>query len=125
LLCLQRNWKTNEESKVQEEEKKDLRGPRCFECSGFGHIKAKCGNLIQVKGKAYNATLNESEEEETLDPDQKFLAFIAPHVESEGSTPTTQKAAIKTRKNLKRPTKSLYEVVEVEGDVPTACAGTK
>jgi len=33
---------------------------------------------------AYNATLSESEEEETLDKDQKFLAFIAPHEESEG-----------------------------------------
>jgi len=30
--------KAPRESKPEEAEKKDLRGPRCFECSGFGHI---------------------------------------------------------------------------------------
>jgi len=61
--------------------KKDPRGPRCFECLGFGHIRANCGNLKQGKGKAYNVTLSdESEEEESLAPDQ-FLAFVAPHKE--------------------------------------------
>jgi len=28
-----------------EEEKKDPRSSKCFECSGFGHIRADCGNL--------------------------------------------------------------------------------
>jgi hypothetical protein len=32
-------------SKPEEAEKKDPRGPRCFECLGFGHIRADCGNL--------------------------------------------------------------------------------
>jgi hypothetical protein len=36
-------------------------------------------------GKAYNITLSEFEENETSDKDQKFLAFVAPHEESEGS----------------------------------------
>jgi len=27
------------------EDKKDPRGPRCFECSGYGHIYVDCGNL--------------------------------------------------------------------------------
>jgi hypothetical protein len=66
----------------EEAEKKDSRGPRCFECSDFGHIWANCGNLQQAKGKAYNATLNDEskeEEEETLGKDWKFLAFVAPH----------------------------------------------
>jgi hypothetical protein len=31
--------------KPEEAEKKDPRGPRCFECLGFGHIRADCGNL--------------------------------------------------------------------------------
>jgi len=49
-----------------EEAKKDPRGPRCFECSSFGYIRADYGNLKQGKGKDYNATLNdESVEEET------------------------------------------------------------
>jgi hypothetical protein len=63
-------------------EKKDPRGPRCFEGSGFRHIKANCENLKLAKEKAYNATLNESEEEETSDKDHKFLAIVAPHEES-------------------------------------------
>jgi len=33
------------ESEPKEVEKKDPRGPRCFECLGFGHIRADCGNL--------------------------------------------------------------------------------
>jgi hypothetical protein len=67
--------KVPREAKPEEAEKKDPRGPKCFECSGFGHIRADCGNLKQGKGKAYNATLSdESEEEEALEQD-KFLAF--------------------------------------------------
>jgi hypothetical protein len=59
--------KAPKESEPEEAEKKDNpRGPRCFECSGFGHIRADCGNLKQAKEKAYNATLSdESEEDET------------------------------------------------------------
>jgi hypothetical protein len=58
---------------------KDPRGPICFECSGFGHIRADCENLKQGKWKAYNATLTDEFEEE------KFLAFVAPHEEKEDS----------------------------------------
>jgi hypothetical protein len=58
--------KAPEESEPKETKKKDPRGPRYFECSGFGHIWADCGNLKQGKWKAYNATLSdEFEEEET------------------------------------------------------------
>jgi hypothetical protein len=57
-----------------------------FECLGFGHIRADCGNLKQAKGKAYNATLSDGlEEEETLVQDQKYLAFVAPHEDHEDS----------------------------------------
>jgi hypothetical protein len=44
--------KAPRESEPEEAEKKDPRGPRCFQCSGFGHIQADCGNLKQGKGKA-------------------------------------------------------------------------
>jgi hypothetical protein len=73
------------EFEPEEVEKKDRRGPRCFECSSFGHIRVDCGNLKQGKGKPYNATLSdESEEEESLAQNQ-FLAFVAPHEEDEYS----------------------------------------
>jgi hypothetical protein len=65
------------EPKREEAEKKDLRGPRCFECSSFGHIRADCGNLKQGKRKAYNATLSDESEEEETPVQNKFLAFVA------------------------------------------------
>jgi ribosomal protein L32 len=77
--------KAPRESEPKEAEKKDPRGPRCFECSGFGHIRADCGNLKQGKGKAYNATFSDESEEEEAPKQKKFLAFVAPHVEEEDS----------------------------------------
>jgi len=55
--------KAPREAEPEEEEKKDPRGPRCFECLGFGHIRADCGNLKKGKGKAYNVTLSDESEE--------------------------------------------------------------
>jgi uncharacterized protein YifE (UPF0438 family) len=63
---------------TEEAEKKDPRGPQCFECSGFGHIRTKCANLKKQRGKAFNATLSdESEKEEETPEEEKFLAFVA------------------------------------------------
>jgi hypothetical protein len=76
--------KAPKEPEPEEEEKKDPRGPRCFECSGFGHIWADCGNLKKGKGKAYNVTLSDESEEEAP-KSEKFLAFVAPFVEEEDS----------------------------------------
>jgi hypothetical protein len=76
--------KVPREAEPEEEEKKDPRGPRCFECSGFGHIRADCGNLKKGKGKAYNVTLSDESEEEAPES-KKFLAFVAPHAEEEDS----------------------------------------
>jgi ribosomal protein L12E/L44/L45/RPP1/RPP2 len=77
--------KAPRESEPEEAEKKNPKGPRCFECLSFGHIRVDCGNLKQSKGKAYNATLSdESEEEETPAQDQ-FLAFVAPPEDKEDS----------------------------------------
>jgi hypothetical protein len=73
------------EAEPEEVEKKDPKGPRCYEWSGFGHIRADCGNLKQGKGKAYNATLSDESEEEEAPEQEKFLAFVAPHVEEEDS----------------------------------------
>jgi len=69
------------EADPEEEEKKD---PRCFECSGFRHIWADCGNLKKGKRKVYNVTLSDELEEEAPES-LKFMAFVAPHVEEEDS----------------------------------------
>jgi len=61
---------------TEEAEKKDPRGPQCFECA----------NLKKQKGKAFNATLSdESEKEEETPEEEKFLAFVAPHEDKEDS----------------------------------------
>jgi hypothetical protein len=73
------------ESEPEEAKKKDLRGPRCFECSGFGYIRADCGNLKSGKGKVYNAIPSDESEERESPDENKFLAFVAPHVEEEDS----------------------------------------
>jgi hypothetical protein len=77
--------KVPKEAEPEEAEKKDPRGPRCFECSGFGHIRADCGILKQGKGMAYKATLSDESEEEEAPEQEKFQAFMAPHVEEEDS----------------------------------------
>jgi hypothetical protein len=77
--------KAPREFEPEEAEKKDPRGPRCFECSGFRHIRADYGNLKQGKGKAYNASLSDESREEEAPEQEKFLAFVAPHVEEEDS----------------------------------------
>jgi hypothetical protein len=76
--------KAPREVEPEEEEKKDPRGPRCYECSSFGHIRADWRNLKKGKGKAYNVTLSDESEEETP-KSEKFLAFVAPLVEEEDS----------------------------------------
>jgi hypothetical protein len=100
--------KGNPKGAKPEEEKKDPSGPQCFECYDFGHTRVDCGNLKQAKGKVYNATLSESEEEETLDKDQKFLAFVAPREESEGSQSYYLERSDEDREELKEAYKVLY-----------------
>jgi hypothetical protein len=76
--------KAPREAEPGEEKKKNPRGPRCFECSSFGHIRADCGNLKKGKGKAYNVTLSDESKEEAPES-EKFLAFVAPYAEEEDS----------------------------------------
>jgi hypothetical protein len=71
---------------TKETEKKDLRGPQFFECSGFEYIRTECTNLKKQIGKACNATLNdESKKAEETPEEKKFLAFVAPHEDKEDS----------------------------------------
>jgi hypothetical protein len=62
-----------------ESDKKDPRGPRCYECSGYGYIHIDCGNLKQSKSRAFNVTLSDESDndeiDETLEKDTNYLAF--------------------------------------------------
>jgi len=42
---IKRLRETPSEAEPEEDEKKDPRGPRLFECSGFGHMREDCRNL--------------------------------------------------------------------------------
>jgi hypothetical protein len=82
-----------------------------FECLGFGHIRADCGNLKKAKGKAYNPTLSdelEEEEEETPAQDQKFLAFVAPREDHEDSQSYYLESLDEDREEHKEAYKVLY-----------------
>jgi hypothetical protein len=69
--------KGTDQEKV-ESDKKVPRGPKCFECSGYGHIRVDCGNLKQSIGKAYNATLSDDfDNDESPGKDSNYLAFTA------------------------------------------------
>jgi len=92
------------EAEPEEAEKKDPKGPRCYECSRFGYIRADCGNIKQGKGKAYNATLSDESEEEEAPEQEKFLAFVAPHVKEEDS----YSEHIEDGEELKKAYKTLY-----------------
>jgi hypothetical protein len=98
---IKRHRETPCEAEPEEDEKKDPRGPRCCECSGFRHLREDCRNLRQAKRKAFNATHSKSEEDETSDKDQKYLAFVAPHEEFEGSQSYYSKSSNKEREELK------------------------
>jgi len=101
--------KAPRESEPEEAEKKDPRGPRCFECSGFGHIWSDYGSLKQGKGKACTVTFSdEPEEEETSAQDHKFLAFKAPHEDQEDSQSYYYEHNDEDREELKESYKVLY-----------------
>jgi hypothetical protein len=78
--------KSPHKAESEEAEKKDPKGPHCFECSGFRHIRTKCANLKKLKGKAFNKTLSdEFEKEEETPKEENFLSFVAPHEENKDS----------------------------------------
>jgi hypothetical protein len=82
FLKKQRNL--SEKLNQRKKRRKIPEDPRCFECSGYGHIRADYGNLKKGKGKAYNVTLSDESEKDA--PKSKiFLAFVAPYIEEEDS----------------------------------------
>jgi predicted nucleic acid-binding Zn ribbon protein len=67
----------NYEDRNDENQKNKLsRGCKCHECGGIGHIRVDCGNLINLKGSAFNVTQSdESDNEEKAKNVANYVAF--------------------------------------------------
>jgi hypothetical protein len=60
-------------------EERDSRGPKCYECSGYGHLRKDCANLMSNKPndkKAFNITMSDIDEE-ALDDSPNYVVFGA------------------------------------------------
>jgi hypothetical protein len=58
---------------------RDPRGPKCYECSGYSHLRKDCANLMSNKPKdkkAFNITMSDTDEE-VLDDSPNYVAFVA------------------------------------------------
>ncbi|PON98738.1 Zinc finger, CCHC-type [Trema orientale] len=64
---------TVSQKSFKENEKKN-NNIQCQECEGFGHIQAKCANILKKKGKATIETPSDGEE---VDHISNLVAFIA------------------------------------------------
>ena len=64
---------------TQDRNERDSRGPKYYECSGYGHARKDLANLESNKPKdqkAFNITLSDIDEE-VLDESPNYVAFVA------------------------------------------------
>jgi hypothetical protein len=67
------------EESTHDRNERDPRGPKCYECSGYGHLHKNCANLMSNKPndkKAFNITMSDTDEE-VLDDSPNYVAFVA------------------------------------------------
>jgi hypothetical protein len=88
---------------TKEAEKKDSRGPQCFECSGFGHIRTECANLKKQRGKAFNATLSGESKKEEEAPEKKNSWHSLPHMKIRRILSPTIMRIVKKKKICSQP----------------------
>jgi hypothetical protein len=65
------------EESYKNRNERDPRGPKCYECSGYGHLGKDCANLMSNKPndkKAFNITMSDTDEE-VLDDSPNYVAF--------------------------------------------------
>jgi hypothetical protein len=65
------------EESNKDRNERDPRGPKCYECSGYGHLRKDCANLMSNKSndkKAFNITMSDTDEE-VLDDSPNCVAF--------------------------------------------------
>jgi hypothetical protein len=75
-------------------EERDPRGPKCYECSGYGHLRKDCANLMSNKPnnkKAFNITMSDTDEE-VLDDSPNYVAFGASYDSNDSNQSEVQSA---------------------------------
>jgi hypothetical protein len=65
----------------QDRNERDPRGPKCYECSGYGHVHKDCANEMSnkpkdKKKKTFNLTMSDTDEE-VLDDSPNYVACVA------------------------------------------------
>jgi hypothetical protein len=65
------------EESYKDRNERDPRGPKCYECSGYGHLRKDCANLMSSKPndkKAFNITMSDTDED-IPDDSPNYVAF--------------------------------------------------
>ena len=90
-----RNFRKNAPTKVNNNDKprekvaqssNNSKGPQCFGCQGYGHMKSECPTYLKSKGKALAITLSDgevSDDESECDEDGNFITFTATAIVNE------------------------------------------
>ena len=64
---------------TQDRNERDPCGPKCYECSGYGHVRKDFANLMSNKPKdkkAFNITMSDIDDE-VFDDSPNYVAFVA------------------------------------------------
>ncbi|KAL1218238.1 hypothetical protein V5N11_000865 [Cardamine amara subsp. amara] len=95
-----------------ENHSKDKRGIKCFECQGYGHLKADCANLHKHKDKSFKTIPSDSETESDEEDvsNHNVISFVAEIKESVKDT------FVKTERSATEVVETA-EAVETDEDV--------
>jgi hypothetical protein len=88
------------EESYKDRNERDPCGPKCYECSGYGHLRKDCANLMSNKPndkKAFNITMSDTDEE-VLDDSPNYVAFGVSY-DSDDSNQSDDKSASDNESN--------------------------
>jgi hypothetical protein len=88
------------EESYKDRNERDPRGPKCYECFGYGHLRKDCANLMSNKPNdknAFNITMSDTDEE-VLDDSPNYVTFGVSY-DSDDSNQSDDKSASKNESN--------------------------
>ena len=68
------NQRMKREARVKSDPS-DFKGVRCYECDGYGHVRAECANLKKKEQKAFQSTWSD-DEQDPHDDESDVIAFV-------------------------------------------------